>query len=502
MFSLPDIRRKSGERHVNVLILLTDALVLTVYVWLISVGTWIHWPTHGFAYDALASAFRRGQLALEAAPDPALLALPDPYDPVARQDVTFIRDYSLYDGHYYLYFGPVPALILVLVKSLISGQIGDEYITFVFVAGIFVLMSLLIRSIRTRLFPDSSSWTVAPAVLTAGLMVPWTWFLTAPSKYTASIGAGQFFFLAGFFAAFSAFRHAALSRRKLFLAAVLWAAALGARISLILPIAFMTISILIGICLQYRQASGRAQPFLVAALSLIVPLVAALAGLAWYNWARFGSILEAGFMYQMGGVFKWKHIGEFVWPGYSIQNFYNYWLNPPGVKYPFPYLFPKRGIVEPLLASLPIPGIYHAQEITGLVYSAPFLVLALLPIFTILRQPFPKDDSARLFRWLVIALLGSFLFGCAFFLSFFWAAERYLADFLPGLVLLSIIGMWQLDRYLTFTARGSTAYWTALLAVMATSILVSILLSMSFNTDGFRRLNPLLWRQLSNLFRP
>jgi hypothetical protein len=501
----PRVNRAPNSRQAAFLVGLCAVFVLTIYVWLISVGTWIHWPTHWSAYDSLATAFRHGQLSVEAVPDPGLLALPDPYDPAARQDIPYLQDFSLYKGRYYLYFGPVPALGLAVVKSFIPGPIGDQYLTFAFVAGIFFLQSFLIVTIRKKFFPDASPWTLVPAVLVAGLMIPWTWILSTPSIYNASITAGQFFFLAAFLAAFSAFGQSPVSTGRLLFSALLWVAAIGSRITLIFPVAFMALFITICIALQYRRAPAHSSGSLHAMLALSTPLALGLAGLAWYNWARFDSVFETGFKYQLGGLFKQAHLGELFWPGYIVQNLYNYWLTPPGLKYPFPYLFPSSGLRESLIPFIKIPEIYHVQEITGLLYGAPFLVLALLPVFGLLhRVPanLAGDERAQLFKWLVTALAGSFVFGSALFLAFFWAAERYIVDFLPSLLLLSLIGMWQLDRRLAFISWGRTAYWIALSFLMAASILVSFLLSLSFNSDAFRHLNPLLWRQLSNLFRP
>ena len=501
---MPSVPYSSTTSRVATLLTIVSMVpVLVIYAWLISAGTWTQWAGHWYAYDQLATAFGHGQLALLTKPDAALLALSNPYDPIARQNVPFLRDYSLYQGRYYLYFGPVPALILVLAKAITGASIGDQYITFASVAGIFIVLSLLIIRIRSIFFPGSAPWTLMPTLVTIGLMAPWPWLLTTPSIYTAALAAGQFFFLAGILLAWEALRHAPVSRVRLLAAGLLFAGAFGSRISLIVPGCFVAGVIALSLFLRSRRPSTPRSTSLQAGVCFATPLVLALAALAWYNWARFGSFMEAGFMYQLGGIFKWKHIGQFVWPGYVGQNFYNYFLNPPIVKYTFPYIFPQQGVRQSLLAALPIPEIYHSQEITGLIFTAPFLMLALAPILSITRKAVPVgEDTTELFMGLVITLLGCFVIGCAFFFAFFWAAERYLADFLPGLVLLSMIGMWQIDGYLDSMPRRRAVYWISLTAIMAACIVLSLLLAISFNTDGFRQLNPLLWRQLSNLFRP
>jgi hypothetical protein len=479
-------------------------IVLTVYIWLISVGTWNRWPTHWYAYDSLAASFRHGQLSLETRPDPALLALPNPYDPAARQAIPYPQDVSLYDGRFYFYFGPVPALFLVIAKSFVPSPIGDQYLVFAFVSGIFLLQSFLIVVIRNHFFPDTPPWTLLPVVAVAGLTNPLVWVVSTPSVYNAAISAGQFFFLAGFFAAFSAFSQTRASAWKLAIAGLLWIGALGSRITLALPIAFMTMFIVIGIALNCYRA-GCLSKSIRPVLALGSVLGVGLAALGWYNWARFGSVFETGIKYQLAGVPLQEYGGKISSPSYIIQNLYNYFLNPPDLKYAFPYFHPVAGITRLVTSSIALPAIYRTQEMTGVIYSAPFLLLAVLPLISILlKNPgsLIRNDKGPWFTWLIVALAGSFLFGFAFFVTFFWAAERYLLDFLPCLLLLSLIGFWQLDRTVATRPVGRTLSRVILVSLMVASIVVSIMLSMTFNSDGFRQLNPVLWRQLSNLFRP
>ncbi len=91
--------------------------VLIIYVWFISIGPWRSRGHTSDYYSRLASSFLHGQLALEQKPDPALLALPNPYDHKARKNVPVLGDASLYKGKYYLYFGPFPGLALAFIYA-------------------------------------------------------------------------------------------------------------------------------------------------------------------------------------------------------------------------------------------------------------------------------------------------------------------------------------------------------------------------------------------------
>ncbi len=121
-----------------VVAILCNSLILAIYVWFVSVGTWTDWPTITTFYDQQASAYEQGSLALSAAPDPTLLALSDPYDPSTRGTAKFAKDFSLYQGKYYLYFGPIPAVILWAVKLFLPGTLGDQYLVLPFTFGTFL----------------------------------------------------------------------------------------------------------------------------------------------------------------------------------------------------------------------------------------------------------------------------------------------------------------------------------------------------------------------------
>ena len=178
---------------------LSILLVIIAYIWLISFGSWAHWPAitnYDGYYDELANAFQHGSLSLEIKPDSALLALHDPYDPAVRHsnNVPYPIDFSLYNGKYYLYFGPVPALILLVIRLLGISAIGDHYLVFGFVLGMFIFQSLLIIKIWKRFFKNIPIWIMSLCILFCGLVSPMPWILTEARVYESASASGQFFF--------------------------------------------------------------------------------------------------------------------------------------------------------------------------------------------------------------------------------------------------------------------------------------------------------------------
>src|SRR5437867_10278914 len=53
--------------------------------------------------------------------DPRLMALSFPYDMKAREGIEYLWDASYFNGHYYLYFSPLPALIFYMPYRLLRG---------------------------------------------------------------------------------------------------------------------------------------------------------------------------------------------------------------------------------------------------------------------------------------------------------------------------------------------------------------------------------------------
>jgi len=338
-----------------------------------------------------------------------------------------------------------------------------------------------------------------------GLTSPLTWILgSGAAVHDASIAAGQFFFLSGLYFAFRALDRGSRAAIWAVLAGVSWAASFGSRITQVLPIAFVS---LLWVTIAYGSTTPveTRRDASKSALGMFVPISLGLAALAWYNWARFGSILETGIRYQLA-LLPIQEYGRYIFSGkYALQNAFNYLLMPPKVRYNFPYLWPQMGVRSPILPKVLLSPLFFAEQVTGLVYTAPFLLLALVP----LACQGPKSAAVRReaaggpqWKWLVAALSGSSLLGFGFFLIFFWASERYKLDFLPSAMLLAVLGFWQLsERWRPRSLAQSTAICIGV-GLGAASVIVSTLLAIAENANAFRTLNPVLWMQLNNLFRP
>lgn len=486
---------------------ITVVLVLVVYVWIVSLGTWTSWPeAYDYShYDKLATAFLHGQLDLEQAPSPALLALSNPYDPASRGTIPYLTDASLFRDKYYLYFGPVPALLLMLPKIVLPGVIHDIYLVFVFVCLLFLMETVFILEIHRRFLPRIPWWIVVLSILFLGLGTPLTWILgSQAAPHNAAIAAGQFFFLASLYTGLAALAGQQVHRSKALLAGIFWVGAFGSRLTQLVPVAFVAALFLVRLY-SWKRGSTNLKARLWGTASFALPLILGAAALGWYNWARFGSVLETGLSYQLAMLPLQNYSHDLFSVRYVIQNLYNYILNSPRLRYAFPYVWPQIGWRTPVVPGLALSPIYFTEENTGLIYIAPLLIYAALPAFRFIGRIGGSDltdaKGPRL-CCLEAALAGSFLSGFAVFLAFFWASNRYVLDFAPPLMLLSVVGFWQTSEALRGQRGGRAAIVFLGIALIVVSLLVSALLTLAQNAGSYAALDPHISRELRRLFGP
>ena len=429
-------------------------LVTLIYFWILTGGDWRAWPQDQKYYDQLATAFTNGHLYLNIKPDPELLKLPDPYqNSILRKKIAFLWDTSLYQGKIYLYWGPVPALLLAFIKPIYNGKVNNSSLAFFFSCGQLISSFFVIKVVREKIFKTMPIWTVALAIFLVGLVYPIPSMLHAPGAYEAAIMSGQFFLMLGLYWVYKAIVIDGISKWKLTLAGLSWALAVGCRATLVVPIAFLVSLTILEIIQRHKMKADISRMWLtIFAFGLPLALGAILYG--WYNYSRFGSPLESGLRYQLTVENLHEYYNLVFSMSYIHSNLHNYLLNPFKVIPAFPFISMQPG--KDLLAS-GAPHelyLYRIREITGLLYSFPYILFAAIPIIAtsiiefkkISHKPINQSESSALI-FLVKSLAGAFLLAFLALQPFFSTAMRYLDDSVPSLVLLSIIGFWMAYHY-------------------------------------------------------
>lgn len=458
-------------------------VVLTVQTWFVTAGTWHTLPAFPYPYEhyynQLADAFLKGQTHLEEPVNPLLLELPNPYDPEARGNIDFLWDTSLYQGKYYLYWGPMPSLILMVIKLIHPMEIGDHLIVFAGVALTTIFQTLLLTLLWVRYFQRLPIWTLFTGIVMAGLIVPFNLMNNRPEIYEGAIISGQVFLIGGVYFALLAIQPNEVSPRLLAVAAILWGCAVASRTIIALEVIFASALIVLLILNHPGTWAGSITRIMMFGL----PLALFALGLGVYNFVRFGSVFEFGFRHQLTMFDFTEHGDKLFSTRYILPNIEAYVLTAPQRVDVFPYVRVKEG--DEVELQVDAPDFYYIEKTTGLIYTFPFAVFALVPFFrTVIKKAglwkntLNMDD--HMLQWSGMLLSGIALIAIGQLLTFFYATMRYLADATPTLSILAIMGFWlgyqaiSSNRFLCFAyscigivLAGITIIFPNMLALLA-----------------------------------
>ena len=446
------------------------AAVSLLYVFLATSGTFGELPAQTDYYDRMAEGFRAGQLHLREAPSPALLATDDPY---ADKYVQLgLWDASLYDGRYYFYWGPVPALVVLAIEA-VTGMpfVNDQWLGLLFMLGRFYGCAALILALCRLRALSPPTWLVALAIAVSGLAGPAPFIVARPHVYEACLAAGQCFLVWGLWAAFHGLTSSQARNLWFLLAGGLWALALGSRVT-----TWVAVPPLVAITLAVSWSRGngwapalRRTATRVAreACAFAVPLATAVLAYGAYNYVRFDSPTEFGVRYQITNQKFWTH-GSYVLP-----NLFAYLWAPLewSCRFPFATSVPNRP--HPWFLPWP-PGYQIWERVSGVLVMAPWCYFFAITLLRLARSAWARMrtgaslnverfDSLELWAsYCALALLPTVIPA----LGLWEASMRYSGDALAGGVLGATLGAFWLVR------RASDS-GSRLLEFQATSLIVA-----------------------------
>jgi len=466
--------------------------------------TYTAWWGQSHYYNEMADGFVAGQLSLTIKPNPELVVMQDPYEPSQNHnkrlhDAVLFKDVSTGEWRYYLYWGPVPGVIVTIAK-LINGQpllVGDQELVMLFSFLTVLFSTMLLVWVYENLMPETPVVLLLMAVAMTGLLPTHIYFIMRPAVYEASIMGGQAFLIAGLFFAVLG---AGPKVRSLWLlhAGVAWGLAIGCRMSLSPAIAFLCLMVAIRVWAMLGILKWRA--WLPAALALGLPMIAACLGWLVYNQMRFGDPFETGLRWQLAAV----HVSKMLELGYSSwrnidANVTQYLFCPVNVVDTFPFLVGNASMPELPLHHYVAP--HHAFEVVcGIVYSSPILLFALVPLLLVVVEWRKGRANTNLEKWISVVLI--FTAVLAFFPAITLAATtmRYLMDFQPLLALATGIGIWQAARPFVRSRRTYYTLAGVLWVLSAWTLLVAFAFGFGGYANNFKEHNPKLYQKFEKFF--
>lgn len=471
------------------------AAIFVIYAFFITFGTFTTWRASTRYYTLLADAFGKGQLYVDVEPGQALLEAEDPYrTDIQRPFNDDVWDLSLYKGKLYLYWGPVPALLLAPVQLIAKTKVIDMYLVYFFLCGLLIFNSLILLKLRQLFFSNIPIRNVVISIFLIGLILPVLWSLNVPDVYEAAIGAGQFFLIGGVYFVILAFEKD-IRKRYLFLAGLFWTCSVGSRAINVIPIIFMVA------LTAFRVWKNQPRPLdwnklIRLAASLLMPLALGAILISWYNYARFDSPLEFGLRYQITIQNLNRDMPLTFQPDYFPLNFYAYLFQPFEFISKFPFI--QSTEVYALMESFGFtsPKLFAAGSVTGILFSMPFLFLAFMPFFSKDKAEYSAENKFELRKFTLYLLGGSFLISFVTILVYFYEQTRFLLDLISQVTLLAIIGYWMVVD----NSNSSKALLRVANALIVITIVASILLSFTSEGNRMEKLNPMLMEKINSFF--
>ncbi len=374
------------RREANRLTAMGILLVAIAQVWVLSAGWMTYWPQYTTHYNRLAEAFVRGQCSLLFRPDPAHLALPDPYDPVANGIYRLRAGRARYD--------PVRWEVLSLLGPRSGPAAGAGQGAGRPLCDRRSISRLHVHVRRHAVQRAAAAQLVGPvlrgcAALDAAAGDCHCRALHAAALHAGAFGGvrgrdpgGQCFLLAGLYAVCGA-RHFP-GRARLVLAGLCWALAAGSRASLAIALAGLSALVAWRIVRHGWRQSRRVDFISLAAFG--TPLAAGAVLLGAYNVARFGNWREFGQRFQLTNNNNYHSIPRLFQPANAVPGMYSYLLRPIQLHDHFPFVEAKPGEGRfPSFIRLP-PHYEYDEPIAGLLIVTPFLWLAVIPVCRLARS--------------------------------------------------------------------------------------------------------------------
>ncbi len=461
------------------------ALIVVVwfYYWTVEANSGFdNWGDMDY-YRLLVRGWKKGQLSLDKAPAPELLALADPYDP-AHNGPYKLGDATLYRGKYYIYFGASPALVLMLPYSIITGkELTTGGAVFVFCSVGFLAASVLWLAMRRRYFPASHAIVAPLGVLVLGFGTHMLSLAQRPMMWELPISSGIAFTMLAVLAAYWAI-HGRRPVLAMATAGLLLGLAVGARPTCL----FASVLLLAPLWYAWRKNEPQRNAWRMGFAAATTLGLCGLAIMA-HNFARFESPLEWGQNYQLSGAYEGKltHFSLRFLP----HNFAVYFFQLLQWSSEFPFVKSEGIEINH------IPGYFGTEEVSGLAVTFPFLWFVLgAPLIA-----WRRSAEERPALWASLGCIAGYLLPVmALVMCYFSTTTRYQADFAVPVAIVALLGLlaierWAMERPKLVRAGIRTLTYGLALA----TVVIGVFASFDYHGRSLRVTSPSRWLRLERL---
>lgn len=465
-------------------------VVFSIFIWKIcavdGIGN-IEYKTENLGrnvYLYMFDSWQKGITYLDIDVDPGLLKLENVYDRSERDlaECSYMWDYAFYQGKYFSYYGTTPLVLIYIPYYFVTGMLPNDLITgLIFNVLNMVLLCCVLYSIL-KLFKVECNYILlifeSFAVAFGSLM--YSLQACANQLYNLNL-CTCFCILLFLFASIQAYL-SITARCYAWIATAGLAAALlvESRPSAVIAVGLFTLPLYLAY-LCSKQVPKKRKMLMSASFFAVLGIGAAW--ICWYNYDRFGSILNFGKNYQLTAydanyyhlTVEWKKI---------INTIYYYFFEAPEFLKKFPFI---------KLNCTPVDGMGHYY------LKDPNLGVLFIPM--LFGLPFIKyikkleHNENKMFFW---GIAGSLL---CMYLNFNLGGVqlRYHTDYILVLLLISFVAIAEADTCLTAFAEKNVFHQVFVFLCFLTIFVGSILI-FSNQLNRILELNPTFYTMMFKMF--
>lgn len=304
----------------------------------------------GGPYRLLTNAFLNGQTSLLEEPSQELKNARRPYDYKYRatNNIPAFWDFVFYKGKYYVYYTPLPSLLLFAPYKILTGAdlpTSGSVCLFSMFFGVCLLLVWRILTQRYMLKMPFVFFMMGGAVLILSNLMPIV--MSRPAFYELAIVAALSFSILGIYLLLKAFENqqvfdkmqaqtaisAQISYSKVFFGALCLALAVGCKPT------YIIMSIFVFALLPSFEMSYLKQNWKTLAV-LFLPYIIVGVPLALYNYVRYGSITEFGITYSLtlDNIIETNNVNPIVFIYKTMHAFIVNLFSPPMLSVSFPFI--------------------------------------------------------------------------------------------------------------------------------------------------------------------
>lgn len=260
--------------------------------------------TEGIYNKDFVDSLKQGKFYLLYEPSEEFLKLENPYDALERgtldRDVDYKWDTAFYKGHFYIYFGILPALLIFLPYNLLThSYLKVSVVVFGFSILIFILLKEILLKVLSRYFEKIPFKNVMYYLITlcSGALIL---YANGMSRfYELVIIAGMYFVLQGIFFILKSMESDKNKHLNIFWGSLCLALSVACRPTDLLA-SILILPYLIKLLVKYiKEFKENKINLLKLVISVAIPYLSVGAALMWYNYVRFGNVFDFGNQYQL-----------------------------------------------------------------------------------------------------------------------------------------------------------------------------------------------------------